>query len=103
MFQPMNVTEDGIVIDPRGVGITPITKNILNISPPITVNPSTNVTWMRDEQARNAPKPKYNNIGLINYGLLIIICFWRNLNKFCKKSSDIKSFPDESCINMNMY
>ena len=39
-YQPMNVMEDGIVIDPRSVGTPPI----LNMLPPITVNPSTKVT-----------------------------------------------------------
>ena len=39
-YQPMNVMEDGITIDSRGVG----PKSISNMLPPITVNPSTKVT-----------------------------------------------------------
>ena len=39
-YQPMDVMEDGIVIDPRSEGPLPI----LNMLPPITVNPLTKVT-----------------------------------------------------------
>ena len=64
-YQPMDVMEDGIIIDPRGVG--PPDKS--NMETPKTVNPSTKVTWLRDEQPWNARLPKYKNIGLINYEL----------------------------------
>ena len=39
---------------------------IANMPYPITVNPLTKVTWLRDEQYTNASSPKYKNIGLIN-------------------------------------
>ena len=66
-YQPMDVMEDGITIDPSRFVETP---DIWNMLPPITVNPSTKVTWLRDEQPPNALSPKYKNIGLINYELL---------------------------------
>ena len=65
-YQPMDVMEDGIVIDPRSVG----RRLILNMLPPITVNPLTKVTWLRDEQPWNALLPIYKNIELIYYGSL---------------------------------
>ena len=65
-YQPMDVMEDGIVIDPRGVGTPPI----LNMERPITVNPSTKVTWLREEQTWNALSPIYSYIELIYYGSL---------------------------------
>ena len=53
-YQPMDVMEEGIVIDPRSVGI----PDIKNMLAPIAVNPLTKVTWLRDEQWRNALSPK---------------------------------------------
>ena len=62
-YLPIDVMDDGIVIDPRSVG----PPFISNMTPPITVNPSTKVTWLRDEQTANTKPPKYNNIGYRNY------------------------------------
>ena len=67
-YQPMNVMEDGIVIDTRSVG----PSFVSNMKPPITVNPLAKVTWLRDEQPWNALPPKHNNIGLINYEFMKI-------------------------------
>lgn len=53
----MNVIEDGIIIDLRGLGTTLETPSIENMKLPINVNPSVKVTLLRDEQAENARKP----------------------------------------------
>ena len=60
-YQPMNVMEDGIVIDTRSVG----PSFVSNMKPPITVNPLAKVTWLRDEQRANALSPKYNKLWII--------------------------------------
>lgn len=50
---------DGITIDLRleGSALPLLPSTIVNIDAPIRVRPSTNVTWLNDEEAPNAPNP----------------------------------------------